>query len=827
MALCDLRMTVDSSQHNSTSSGSRVLQYYKPASLSEENNVSVSGLDLSRDGKELLVSYESDQIYTFPVFPHSQSPRRSATDQLMELLDKDSDIERSVDNDNDGTIYPWGKGKRILPELKVQYGAHLNRFTFLKNATYAGPRDEYICTGSDSGHAWIYEKATGAVVSFWKADQSTCNGVVPHPTLPIFVTYGIDSTAKLWRSTTPVDPEVDDSAIGRRKHFRKTQNQSYDMSPTVRNWEEVQSILENLDLREAGRLEESEIFPDQIPGKKVLMRRSRLARTWMRESSVLSSNSRIDLPKIGNDLHNLPNALKENLFVVLRSFFDDDDVPVESDIEDFKRRVSLIRLRHQADALGLSFNPTIPWIMAGKSTVNSTQETLKDAPQDHQVDPSELVPEYPSDWIPYDIEMSNDSFDFRDYLCYSKSDLYADFYRDRYRTLDERGFLLIGGGVDVDSDSDSESDSDNGGICEYNGDIEMKKKNQSTIKNDRGNDTEGNVLLEDLEEKNNRAEAVDSIKQGDSDNAEEEIDSEDKSFHDGDMTRHANRILAETVKTLKDGGNAAFKAGNLGLAAHRYDKAIQYGSVAYMKNRRMGICRFDELLKNLIMTRLNMALVLLTAHFMEKQIAAKQARLALDEVSPFCDPNNSDNEGKELLDEALALKAKACFRLGSAQYEMGDYSDAIHSLEDSIRSTNEISDPRDNIPDSLVLRRLAHAKREHLKHTKRQRKKFKFAFSSSSLQSDLSAASSLPSTPMFSTVSQLAPSITLPLSTTTVSVERIESTDVTATSTATAAPNSTTTVYTANTVTPINSPATTAATGTGTTASLGARSTKD
>lgn len=80
-----------------------------------------------------------------------------------------------------------------------------------QNAKYAGPRDEYICTGSDSGHAWIYEKSTGSVVSFLKADNSTCNGVLPHPTLPIFVTYGIDSTAKLWRATNPVDPEVDDS----------------------------------------------------------------------------------------------------------------------------------------------------------------------------------------------------------------------------------------------------------------------------------------------------------------------------------------------------------------------------------------------------------------------------------------------------------------------------------------------------------------------------------------------------------------------------------------------------------------------------------------
>ena len=150
MALCDLRMTAASTPQRAK--GSRVLQYYKPSSLSEESNVSVSGLDLSHDGNELLVSYESDQIYTFPVFPSSQSPRRAVTDQLEELLSKDSEVEE--DNEEE-KLYPWGHGKRVLPELAA-YGSHLNRFTFLKNARYAGPRDEYICTGSDSGHAWVY-----------------------------------------------------------------------------------------------------------------------------------------------------------------------------------------------------------------------------------------------------------------------------------------------------------------------------------------------------------------------------------------------------------------------------------------------------------------------------------------------------------------------------------------------------------------------------------------------------------------------------------------------------------------------------------------------
>jgi len=182
VALFDLRMTDGAS--------SKIVQKYCPRNLAAVDIISVSGIDVSRDGQELLVSYECDQIYTFPIFPRSNGSTGPTVDEIGRLSN--------------------GRQAEVLPELAC-YGGHLNRFTFLKNAKYAGPRDEYICTGSDSGRAWIYEKATGSVVSFLNADQATCNGVIPHPTLPFFITYGIDPTAKLWRATVPVDPNVDDS----------------------------------------------------------------------------------------------------------------------------------------------------------------------------------------------------------------------------------------------------------------------------------------------------------------------------------------------------------------------------------------------------------------------------------------------------------------------------------------------------------------------------------------------------------------------------------------------------------------------------------------
>ena len=103
VALCDLRMTDGVS--------SKIVQKYCPRNLSLVDMISVSGLDVSKDGKELLVSYESDQIYTFPIFPRSSCAAGPTVDEMTQLSD-------GLQND-------------VLHELAC-YGGHLNRFTFLK-----------------------------------------------------------------------------------------------------------------------------------------------------------------------------------------------------------------------------------------------------------------------------------------------------------------------------------------------------------------------------------------------------------------------------------------------------------------------------------------------------------------------------------------------------------------------------------------------------------------------------------------------------------------------------------------------------------------------
>lgn len=156
------------------------------------HQLSLSGLDISKNGQYMVANFQADQIYTFNL----QSPN-----DLIGIH---------------GTI-----------------GGHINYATFLKGVSYFGPKDEYIAAGSDSGHMWIWRshpaRGTGdcKIVNVFKAgekcsyncfkhmikcvfaclDGRTCNGVAPHPYAPLLVSYGIDSDAKVWHFETPNDEQ--------------------------------------------------------------------------------------------------------------------------------------------------------------------------------------------------------------------------------------------------------------------------------------------------------------------------------------------------------------------------------------------------------------------------------------------------------------------------------------------------------------------------------------------------------------------------------------------------------------------------------------------
>lgn len=567
------------------------------------------------------------------------------------------------------------------------------------------------------------------------ADRSTCNGVVPHPSLPIFITYGIDSTAKLWRATLPVDSNVDDSAVvsargvlhiivlclsvlltrcnwgkkGRAKCFHQRQ---YEMSPAARNWQAVQHFLDSAVGMGVGNL--VSVFPDQIPNSKEMVHRGRVGRAFLLTSDTGNS-------QIGNDLHNLPQLLKQNAFVCLRALCDDaDDEPIRSGFAQLKRRLSSIRLRHQAAANGLRWNRSIPWLFAPKrhicatkaeSSPNTCQMVTSSSSVSTQTgycDLVDLVPDNPSDWIPYDPHMTCEPlpcgtpFNVNDYedVC------------DRYSI--PRGCIAYS--------------------CE--------SPESASWKRAPSQESETIAAVSDDSKQNL---TLDGVNRSNADLSQADCTEQDKS---GDLKgKEALEILCKTAAILKEGGNTALQAGNVHLAANRYDKAIQYCAVAFMDYPFEKLCfrhkavfqrnSWTPILKVLITSRLNLSMCLLRPEIAKPQRAVDQAQLALKELKRFATKKGVvlngkeeeviNNEPESTYNEAMELQAKAYFRLGSAQYDLGDYSASCRSFEHSAKITKALSKTAQ--PDKLIMRRLAEAKRENARQSKRQKKMFKFMFS--------------------------------------------------------------------------------------------------
>ncbi len=384
--------------------------------------------------------------------------------------------------------------------------------------------------------------------------------------------------------------------------------------------------------------------------------------------------------------------------------------PVASSLEGLRRRVSLMRLRYQADRWGLTWNSLVPWAMESQQTVATELEKLKDAPEDHDVDPSDLVPDYPSDWVSYDPEVTSIYFEHRHYF---NLEDYKDFYASRYQPLNQRNVVDFQSLASRNSQSSEQTMSL--GFHKENKVADMEHEDSESGEVDSETNHEQAELQREREEQQQKKKVASET--GNS---------------DGNVVAILPKkfaIYLETMKTLKDGGNAALKAGNLHLAARRYDKAIQYGSLFFLQKIVSMGSDWISIRKVLVETRLNMALLLLKPRFSELQVAERQALAALQDLAPFTNGSLDQHPcmTPESKNDFFNLESKAYFRLGSAEFEMGDYEHAVKSFEKSIKSKKQSSHPN---PDQLVVRRLAEARREYVKRNQRQRKKFKLAFAS-------------------------------------------------------------------------------------------------
>ncbi|KAI9370366.1 hypothetical protein BJX61DRAFT_535693 [Aspergillus egyptiacus] len=77
------------------------------------------------------------------------------------------------------------------------YRGHCNVKT-VKDANFFGLNDEYVVSGSDSGHLFIWERDTCKLVNILKGDEEVVNVVQGHPYEPTIAASGIDDTIKIF-----------------------------------------------------------------------------------------------------------------------------------------------------------------------------------------------------------------------------------------------------------------------------------------------------------------------------------------------------------------------------------------------------------------------------------------------------------------------------------------------------------------------------------------------------------------------------------------------------------------------------------------------------
>ncbi|KAG8449967.1 hypothetical protein GDO86_016594 [Hymenochirus boettgeri] len=137
-----------------------VLKKFCPHHLvTSEAKANITCLVYSHDGSELLASYNDEDIYLF-----------------------DS-------SHSDGAQY-----------IK-RYKGHRNNAT-VKGVNFYGTNSEFVVSGSDCGHIFLWEKSSCQVIKFMVGDKGgVVNCLEPHPHLPVLATSGLDYDVKIWLPT--------------------------------------------------------------------------------------------------------------------------------------------------------------------------------------------------------------------------------------------------------------------------------------------------------------------------------------------------------------------------------------------------------------------------------------------------------------------------------------------------------------------------------------------------------------------------------------------------------------------------------------------------
>eukprot|EP00063_Salmo_salar_P031740 XP_014006575.1 PREDICTED: DDB1- and CUL4-associated factor 6-like isoform X1 [Salmo salar] len=125
-----------------------------------------------------------ERVLRHVVYP---SERRSAAARIQEIFRRRKEKKELADCETRHI------GK---PSVEKVYKGHRNSRTMTNQCCFWG--DQFVLSGSDCGHIFIWDRETGEHLMLLEADQHVINCLQPHPYEPLLATSGIDSNIKIW-----------------------------------------------------------------------------------------------------------------------------------------------------------------------------------------------------------------------------------------------------------------------------------------------------------------------------------------------------------------------------------------------------------------------------------------------------------------------------------------------------------------------------------------------------------------------------------------------------------------------------------------------------
>ncbi|KAJ5678503.1 uncharacterized protein N7477_004136 [Penicillium maclennaniae] len=151
----------------------------------------------------------------------------------MDLVGSDEE-----ESESDEPLFLRGasrKSRRGNVELDVPCSAHTRMYwghcniKTVKDVNFFGLNDEYVVSGSDSGHVFIWNRETAELVNILEGDSEVVNVVQGHPYEPTLAVSGIDNTIKIFspdrhaqeqarRGHNILDPDNPANSLGATVH---------------------------------------------------------------------------------------------------------------------------------------------------------------------------------------------------------------------------------------------------------------------------------------------------------------------------------------------------------------------------------------------------------------------------------------------------------------------------------------------------------------------------------------------------------------------------------------------------------------------------------